>query len=78
MRKNFWLDVILFASGIICIATGIMIDFHILPHGDMDMRRIIKKIHTYSGYIMGVGLIFHIAWHGGWLKSAFRQLFGRN
>ena len=78
MRRNFWLDVALFVSGLICIITGIMLDFHLLPRGDMDIRRLVRNIHIYSGYIMAVGLIFHIAWHGGWLKVAVKQIFKKN
>ncbi|MBO4402019.1 MAG: DUF4405 domain-containing protein [Selenomonadaceae bacterium] len=78
MLKNFWLDVALFVSGIICIVTGVMLDFHLLPSGDMDIRRLVRKIHTYSGYVMAVALIFHVAWHGGWLKAAAKQIFTKN
>ncbi len=75
MKRNFWLDVLLFLSGAICIVTGICLDFHLLPQGDFGIRRIVKDIHVYSGYIMAVGIIFHIAWHSGWIKSVTKQLF---
>jgi hypothetical protein len=75
MKKNFCLDVLIFISGLICIVTGICLDFHIFPRGDMEIFRLMRKIHTYSGYIMAVGLIFHIAWHGNWIKSAAKQIF---
>ena len=75
MKKNFWLDVVLFISGLICIATGIMLDFHLLPAGDFEIRHTVKNFHIYSGYVMGVGIIFHIAWHSGWIKSAAKQVF---
>ena len=75
MKKNFWLDVVLFVSGLICIVTGICLDFRLLPHGDMEVRRLVKDFHIYSGYIMAIGLIFHISWHGGWIKSAGKQIF---
>lgn len=75
MKKNFWLDVLLFLSGLICIVTGICLDFHLMPGGDFGIRRTLRNFHIYSGYIMAAGLIFHIAWHGGWVKSAAKQLF---
>ena len=75
MKKNFYLDVVLFLSGLICIATGIMLDFHLLPAGDFGVLRTIRNFHIYSGYIMAVGIIFHIVWHGGWIKSASKQIF---
>ena len=75
MRRNFFLDLILFVSGLICIVTGIMLDFHLMPQGDFGIRRVVKDFHVYSGYIMAVGFIFHIAWHGSWIKAAAKQLF---
>ncbi len=78
MRRNFWLDVILFLSGLTCIVTGVMLDFHLMPPGDFSVRHLVRNIHIYSGYIMAVGLILHIAWHGGWLKVAVKQIFKKN
>ena len=75
MKKNFYLDVILFVSGLICIATGIMLDFHLLPHGDFSVRHIVRNFHIYSGYVMAIGLIFHLIWHSGWINAATKQIF---
>ena len=74
MKKNFNLDVILFVSGLICIVTGIILDFHLVKHGT-EIRHIVRDFHTYSGYIMAVGLIFHLAWHMNWIKSAAKNVF---
>lgn len=75
MRKNLGLDVVLFISGLTCIVTGIMLDFNLMPQGDFGIRHTVKNFHTYSGYVMAVGLIFHIVWHGGWIKSATKNVF---
>lgn len=77
MQKNFWLDVILFLSGLICIGTGLALDFHLMPAGDFDIRHTVREVHIYSGYVMAVGFILHIAWHWKWLKAAARQLFSK-
>ena len=74
MKKNFNLDVILLVSGIICIVTGIILDFNIVERGNA-LRRTIRDFHIYSGYIMAVGLIFHLAWHMNWIKSAAKNIF---
>ena len=74
VKRNFWLDVILFISGLICIVTGILMDFHIVP-GGREVRHIVRLAHTYTGYIMAVGIIFHIVWHGNWIKSAAKNVF---
>ena len=76
MKKNFTLDVVLFISAVICILTGIILDFHLVP-GGKEMSKPFKLIHTYSGYIMAVGLIFHIFWHISWIKSATKKFFSR-
>ena len=78
MRRNFWLDVILFISGAICIGTGIALDFHLLPAGDFEIRHTVRNVHIYSGYVMAVGIILHVAWHLSWLKAAARQIFTKD
>lgn len=77
MKRNFWLDVVLLISGAICIGTGIMLDFHLMPQGDFGIRHTVRNVHIYSGYVMAVGVVMHIIWHGGWIKSAARQVFSR-
>ena len=73
MKKNFYLDVILFISGIICILTGIILDFHLVQRGS-GLSHIVRDFHIYCGYIMAVGLIFHLAWHMNWIKSATKNI----
>ena len=34
-------------------------------------------IHTYSGYIMMVGLLFHIVWHWKWVKAVAKKEIGQ-
>ena len=75
MKKNFYLDILLFISGLICIVTGICLDFHLFPHGDFGVMRTFRNVHIYSGYIMAAGIIFHVVWHVGWFKSAAKQIF---
>lgn len=74
MKKNFAVDLIIFISGIICIVTGIILDFHFVKHGT-EIRHIVRNFHTYSGYIMTVGLIFHIFWHMNWIKNSAKNIF---
>ncbi len=74
MKKNFWLDVILFLSALICIVTGILMDFRLIS-GGREVRFLIRNLHIYSGYVMGIGIIFHIFWHGAWIKNATKNIF---
>lgn len=76
MKKNFWLDVILFVSGLICIVTGIMLDFHLIEGGHAG-RRVYRLVHTYSGYVMTIGILIHLAWHVDWIKGAAKKIFRR-
>lgn len=76
MKKNYWLDIILLAAGIFCMATGVMLDFHLTP-GGRTIRKLIRDIHTYSGYIMLVGICIHIFWHANWLKMTTKKIFKR-
>lgn len=73
MKKNFYLDLLLFISGLICIVTGIIIDFHLFT-GGKAVKMLLTDIHTYSGYIMSIALIFHLIWHWKWVQAVSKQL----
>ena len=79
MKKNFYLDLLLFVSGFLCIITGIVLDFHLFAgFGDgRALKGIITNIHTYSGYIMMVGLLFHIVCHWKWVKAVAKKELGQ-
>ena len=74
MKKNFWLDVILFISAMICIITGVLLDFHLIS-GGRETRYFVRLAHTYTGYVMAVAVILHVLWHGSWIKSAAKNIF---
>ena len=75
MKKNFCLDVLLLISGLICIFTGVVLDFHLVP-GGKEFRHVFRSVHTYSGYVWAIGLLFHIAWHMSWIRAAIRNFRG--
>ena len=79
MKKNFYLDLLLFVSGFLCIITGIVLDFHLFAGlGDgRALKGIITNIHTYSGYIMMVGLLFPIVWHWKWVTAVAKKELGQ-
>lgn len=79
MKKNFYLDLLLFVNGLLCIVTGIVLDFHLFAgFGDgRALKGIITNIHTYSGYVMMVGLLFHIVWHWKWVKAVAKKEIGQ-
>ena len=75
MKKNFYLDLLLFFSGLICLITGIVLDFHLFAGGGRAAKDMISNIHTYSGYIMMAGLLFHLVWHWQWVKAVAKKQF---
>lgn len=75
MKKNFYLDAVLFVSCLICVATGLVLDFHLFS-GGRGVKMLLRDIHTWSGYIMGAGFLLHVVWHTGWIKAAAKQVLG--
>ena len=76
MKKNFTLDTILLILGLVCLVTGVVLDFQIVPR-HTEARHLYRDIHTYIGYAMYVGLVIHIAWHKAWIQTAARKLLKR-
>lgn len=73
-RKNYYLDLVLLVSGLICIVTGVVIDFHLFS-GGKPVKIILVDIHTYSGYVMLAGLVLHLKWHWRFIVQMTRQVF---
>lgn len=74
MKKNFYLDVVIFIACLICLITGLMLDFHLIA-GGREVRHYWREIHTYVGYAMAAGVLLHIIWHVKWIKAAAKQIF---
>lgn len=74
MKKNFLLDVVLFISSLICIATGIVMDFHLIS-GGREIRFFIRQAHIYAGYVMAICAVIHLVWHVSWIKTAAKNIF---
>lgn len=77
MERNFWINVILFISALICFVTGFLMDFHLVP-GGREVRYFVRQAHIYAGYIMAVGVIFHLVWHISWIKSASKNIYRKH
>ena len=75
MKKNYILDIVLFISAVVCIVTGVMMDFHIGITG-REMKMFITDWHIWSGYIMLLGILIHLFWHWGWIQNVTKLLFG--
>lgn len=77
MKKNFLLNIILFISAFTCILTGIEMDFYPISLG-REGRFLVRNLHIYSGYAMAIGIVIHIIWHSGWIKSAVENIFKKS
>lgn len=76
MKKNLILDVLLLVLGLVCLVTGIVLDFQMVPR-HTEARHLYRDVHVYIGYAMYVGLVIHIAWHKAWIKSVVSKLLKR-
>ena len=74
MKKNFYLDLVIFIACLACLITGLMLDFHLFE-GGRDVRHYWRDIHAYIGYVMAAGVLLHIIWHVKWIKAAAKQIF---
>lgn len=77
MKKNFFLDIILFISALTCIFTGLEMDYYFISL-NRELRFLLRDIHRYSGYLMAIGIVIHIIWHSGWIKSAVENIFKKS
>lgn len=76
MKKKFTLDLLLLIAGLVCLITGVILDFQLVPR-HTEARHLYRDIHTYSGYIMTAGLVLHILWHRDWIKAVGSKLLKR-
>ena len=76
VNKEFILDAILLVLGLVCLVTGIVLDFQIVPR-HTEARHLYRDIHTYIGYAMYVGLVIHVVWHKAWIKAVVSRLLKR-
>jgi len=66
--KSNMINMILLIAGLICIITGIIIDFRLLRIGGL------KDIHIWAGYIMAMGMIIHVVYHKMWITNMLRRV----
>lgn len=71
IQKKYWVDILLLISGVICLATGYILDFHIIR------SRELKQYHIWSGYVMTAAIVLHVIWNAGWLGNMTKQIFGK-
>lgn len=72
MQKNYWTDMVLILSGIICVVTGYI--FYFKVGGVREILQMVKSVHIYSAYVMTAALVLHVVYHFGWLRQVTKQI----
>lgn len=71
MKKNFYLDILIFLFCLACVITGIQLDFHLFQ--GREEKILFTGIHRWTGYLFGAGLLLHLVWHAKWVAVASKQ-----
>ena len=79
-RLNYWIDIVLAISFLICFVTGMLkwpsayklIGTEI--YRNISMQKM-SRLHDISGLIMGLLVFIHLALHWSWISSMTKSLF---
>lgn len=71
MKKHRNLDTLLLLVFLLIAGTGIVLDMHIFPKGELTGN--IKNVHIYLGYFMIACIALHLFLHRAWIRQAFRK-----
>ena len=78
MKKNFYMDLLLFVSGLVCLITGIVLDFHLFGGfgGGRALKGLITDVPPSSGSIMMSGRLVQLVWHWKGIKAVAKKQIG--
>ena len=76
MKKNFYLDILLFISLLACIVTSVVLDFHWFS-GGREVKMVLVEVHRWTGYIGTAAILLHMVWHTKWIAVAAKKCAGR-
>ena len=82
-RLNYWIDVGLALSFFICFITGLIKWPGLVNIIGVSAYKIlhvknISNLHDWSGLIMGLLVLVHLALHWRWIVSVTKSIFGVN
>ena len=75
MKRNYFLAIALLVFAIACIATGIILDFHLIGGKGSSLGQLVKNGHIYAGYIMMAGITVHFLLHISWLQNMTQRIY---
>jgi hypothetical protein len=78
---KYWVDVGLVISFLVCFISGVIKIPVVLRYLDLRTRDLpifqITQIHDWSGVILGILVVIHLALNWGWMVSMTRRLLSR-
>ncbi len=74
IQKNYWIDIVLLLSGLICVLSGYILDFRLISR---EWIGFYKNLHSISAYLMTIAMILHFIFHWNWMLQVSRQLVGK-
>lgn len=74
-EKNYLIDVVLGIVGLLCMATGVLLQFR--PAFIMNAVQLpLKELHVWTGYGMLAGVAVHLLMHSKWIKALTKNMVG--
>lgn len=75
LRYLYYMNILLLLGGIICLASGYILDFKIFREiFSRPQMRIIKQIHIWSGYFFTIFLIWHMIGKLPWFNIIAQKI----
>ncbi|HHV35250.1 MAG TPA: DUF4405 domain-containing protein [Syntrophomonadaceae bacterium] len=71
-EKNYFIDVPLFITGIVCLITGILL--HLRPEFSISALTYIRPLHIWIGYVMTAVIVVHLLLHSNWIASLTKRI----
>jgi len=80
---NYWIDVGLFISFIICFVTGLIKWPGIIKIIGVSAYKVlhvpnISTLHDWSGLVMGILVLIHLVLHWEWIVCVTKSIFTRD
>ncbi len=82
-KLNYWIDIALAVSFFLCFITGIIKWPGLvkiigpLAYRTLHVRNI-SMLHDWSGLVMGLLVMIHLALHWKWIVSVTKSMFNKN
>ena len=72
-ERNYFLDIPLFITGLVCLITGILL--HLRPEFSISALTYTRPLHIWIGYVMAAIIVIHLLLHSSWIASLTKRIF---